>query len=251
MSEVSRDIRFKSDFLDLAVATATLNPLGAIMTSFVVNGQNILTPVYDDNGSPRGGSFWAEPFGPESPEPGARKHGLLRINEWISDPVDPTMLRFTDSDRGLSYELKIWLHARRQAETINLGQRLIISNSTDDYIRIAPAMHPYFNMTIDEALKQRFLADRLITRQSVAKATEFMERGVATEFSVGGYAVSLSSDMPRRTIWTPTDGRSVCVEPSLVGQTFAKQQPPVSEDEILHPKEFRSFSSAISVKIPK
>ena len=230
-------------------ATATIELAGAITTSFVINGQDILVPKPDDS-STRFGSFWADPFGPESlqvDDEYVRKHGELRVNDWTTPEGTYNILEFTDPKSGLVYTLNTGMYDPEQDyPAVEFHQLLTINNPTDNTVEVAPAMHPYFNLSLEEALNQALFQNLGVSKNINPDAEEYA-RPDQVKFSVGQYNVELRTGMGRVTFWSPESAESVCVEPSAVGQPYVLTNSSAAKLETIDSHEARKYRCSILV----
>lgn len=225
-----------------------LSPLGAYILTLSDAGTNLLFPDrVIASGKRRGGNFPAVPqFGDDkrrtsTPQP---SHGYGRVELWSPTRVDPHKVVFSHEQteegeyQGLcslvSYELVLGKISTK------LEASLILQNESDTVKRIAPAMHPYIDLSGLSPEKLEETQSGLTIAQTVPakKAVIDVAPGRELMIEVDGFE--------RITWWVePETGEFVCMEPSLAGTSFSKKSHKPKDSELLGPGESRQYTMSL------
>lgn len=219
-----------------------VSPLGAYLLRLSNDGVDLLAPTRVIQGNKRGGVFAAFPqFGPDERNGVKRlaQHGFGRTSEWRAGRVASanatmTLERLSGPYAGLFASVTYRFNRAPNSHT-SFYAGLTLYNDSNKEMRIAPAFHPYIDIS------------RLGEEQ-----IEETQRGLQGSPTVPASSASLKvSDteevhietrgFERMTWWTDALGKYVCIEPSLAGDSFSSEPNEPLEIEVLEPGDTREF----------
>ncbi len=219
-----------------------VSPHGAYLLRLSNEGTDLLAPTRIIQGKKRGGLFAAFPqFGPDE-RIGVKhlaRHGYGRTSQWnvgriASANSTMTLERHSGSYAGLCASVTYRFN-RAPNDHTSLFAGLTLYNDSNRIMRVAPAFHPYIDIS------------RLGEEQ-----TEETQRGLIDSPTVPTTRASLKvSDneevtietrgFERMTWWTDALGNYVCIEPSLAGDSFSTEPDEPLDIEVLEPGDTREF----------
>ena len=201
-------------------------------------------------GSRRGGVFAACPvFGPDArshePQP---QHGYLRLS-MCTAALDTHSVEFQHTqDSGLyaglithvRYEFNSGV-ASGSATAQTLHAEITVLNRSNRTLRIAPALHPYIDLSSLDAAAIQGLKRDLQHAPTISASEITKDIGGGREVVVG------MSGFQRLTMWSGDDDLPyVCIEPSLAGDSCSKRPYDPDEIEMLEPDDSREMDMSIT-----
>lgn len=219
--------------------TITVDPDGALLTSYTRAGQDVLMPRQQLDGSWRGGCHVCMPnFGPGG-ESGLAQHGFGRTSTWqVSQQTDSMVALTLQVDeggyRGLTFTITY------QLAPTGLAMVLTATNDADAPVRLAPGWHPYF--ALPTGSDGSFTLDGSPYNAVEYAEAQFIRTSGQLALTCGDNNYTLvSSNLTTVALWSAHPGRYICVEPTSAGNSFA-DEPTAPARELLapgHTAEFR------------
>ena len=198
---------------------AIISTKGGYVTNLSDNYGDVLFPkrfLTTESGEEklRGGSHVCLPnFGPGGTS-GQEQHGYGRISEWRREETDETSATMRLNGKGEYDGLEATLEY--ELGESELTSRLMLVNSSNAPLRVAPAFHPYFvcrgDIEIDGQKRTR----------SDFKEAVFLE-GTKHILRTDARLVTLSSsNLPLWAQWSDELSDYLCIEPTQSGFAFAE-----------------------------
>ncbi|HEY5695732.1 MAG TPA: hypothetical protein VIQ80_02765 [Candidatus Saccharimonadales bacterium] len=224
---------------------AIIDPRGAWLTNLSDDSGDIMFPkrnlvAEDGSTRQRGGCHVCLPnFGPGG-ESALPQHGFGRVADWeLADKTESSVLltlrkgegNYSDMESVVAYQLG----DNRLVMTLE-----VVNNGQAD-VRVAPAFHPYFALHDEQDVTIDGAKESLNTLEE----TQFVEGGTTHTLEASGRKLTLTSpELQTWAEWTDRLGDYVCVEPTLGGYMFLKNEP--TKQEILQPGESKTYSFTVS-----
>lgn len=217
---------------------------GAYIESLADNKGDIFFPkmnlkTADGAIKQRGGCHICLPnFGPGGMS-GLKQHGFGREVEWeVADRTDSSVLLILREGIGEYHDMESVLTYQLAPNMLMITLELV--NHGKSALRAAPAFHPYFAVTNTESV---YLDDELQKLDTLAEAKFFTGDEHTLSLSNRVFTFRTNS-LSMWAKWSDQPERYICVEPSLDGFSFLKDNP--SEDELLKPNEQKSYTMSIT-----
>jgi len=217
-------------------------PMGGYLLRLSNDDVDLLYPNQMIKGHNRGGMFTAFPqFGPDE-RTGVEclaQHGFGRTSEWnigrvASAGVAMNLERLSGPYAGLCASLSYRFNrAPNSYTTFYTG--LTLFNDSNKEMRIAPAFHPYVDIS---RLGEDQIAE---TQRDLQDSPTVPATSASIKVSDHEELTIVTKGFERMTWWTDALGKYVCIEPSLAGETFSKHPDRPLECEILEPGDQRIF----------
>lgn len=186
----------------------------------------------------RGGMHVCLPnFGPGG-DSGLDQHGFGRTLEWqvLEQSGTNVSLRL----RGPGGYKKLESTLFYTLADSSLEAKLIVTNTGEDSLRVAPGFHPYFQL--DDSETAVLVNNKTYQLNSLA-GTEFVSAD-RTVLKTAKREITLSQkNLPSWAIWTDEMAKYVCVEPTAGGYRFLEEPKP---SEFVDPGEGKVFICTIS-----
>lgn len=223
---------------------AIIDPQGAYLTNLSDDRGDIFFPkrqltASDSSVKIRGGCHVCLPnFGPggNSSQP---QHGFGRTSTWeVTDKTETGIILTLAEGEGEYKEMGTVL-------TYQLADNMImmaceVTNNGAVPLRVAPAFHPYFSLTGESEVT---IDDQKEPLNDLAEA-QFMSGDTHTLVTAARNFQLASDNMPVWVMWTDQLGKYVCVEPSVGGFTFLKDE--LVPEEKLAPGQSKTYKVSIT-----
>lgn len=223
---------------------ASINPHGAWVTELRDEKGDIFYPrrelILGDNSMKlRGGCHVCVPnFGPGG-ESGMPQHGYGRVKDWqvVEVSSNHASLVLSGGDgiyKDVSTMLSIALDDHALVMTIS------VINKGNKPVRVAPAFHPYFAVS---DIQNVFLDDDELKFEHL-DGTSFSS-GECHDIVMPGRSITIASkELHQWAVWTDMLDNYLCVEPTLSGYAFTRDQ--LAKDEMIDENNQKTYSMTLS-----
>jgi glucose-6-phosphate 1-epimerase len=252
-------------------AVAEVNRQGAYIDRFAIGTEEILFPTQLVQSKRRGTHLCLPNFGADVTGK-LHQHGYAREVQWdVADEAASSSaihLRYQPDRRkrysGLLSDLKVSvadLSGESEAPTALLTLALSTTNTSEERLRVAPAVHPYFMLTDTIGADGVVIDNRAypadVLGQAPTQPWPTDTRGFPEEVELE-MMKSDSFDFERRlvlrvlgfeqmTVWTDLEGPYLCVEPSLAGASFTNDEG--APNEYLSPGRTAMYQLQIEAEV--
>lgn len=212
--------------------TITVEPDGALLTSYTRTGQDVLMPRQQLDGSWRGGCHVCMPNFGSGGESGLAQHGFGRTSTWqVSQQTDSGLVLTLQASEGSYHGLACSI--TYQLAPTGLAMVLTATNGAHAPVRLAPGWHPYF--ALPAGSDGGFTLDGSPYNAVEYAEAQFIRTTGQLALSCGdnNYTLVLSN-LTTVALWSAHPSRYICVEPTLAGNSFT-DEPTAPARELLAP----------------